>query len=160
MAGAQFAEGLGKRLGCRQLGLLRASNKPAAGPFSLDVSRAGSDHLAPRSSSEIKHFLHLAAACELGIWGSQCRQYAPVGGGSQKAGPDGGILPDSDAEKLESGALVGIGVGGAGDADLMVGELGVAAGEFDLGHVAADAVRLGHGAGFDGGSVGGGGLRC
>ena len=37
------------------------------------------------------------------------------------------------------------------NADLVVGEEGVAAGEFDFGHVTADAVRLGYRAGLGGG---------
>jgi len=54
VTGAQFPEGEGKRLGCRHLGLLRASGEPAAGPFILDAPRAGSIHGCGRSSCGIK----------------------------------------------------------------------------------------------------------
>src|SRR5258708_27670354 len=59
-----------------------------------------------------------------------------------------------DADRLR--LLVRIGIAGSGDADLVVGELGVAAGEFDLGHVAGGAVVLRHGANLSYGGSGSG----
>jgi hypothetical protein len=45
-------------------------------------------------------------------------------------------------ERYRFGPLVGIGFAGVDDADHVVGEKGVAAGKFDFGHVATDAVVL------------------